>query len=403
MSKRGLPRNPLELAVLARTYDQEAHAPFMTVGMQRVLLAPLVFTARHPRRGRRGRGVRGAGRGRWLVSAYARRLPDFRLEVYLGEWEFAARHHLTASDAETLTIAELLARRRARGVRRLPLGYAPTWGTERAARGDRGDVRDRRRRRRARVRRRRGGDLLADAGAGRPGRPRRRDRAELPVDRDLPLAAGADVTGLPLRPEDGWALDLDALEALLRPETRLIAVNFPNNPTGALPDPETGRARRAVRRARDPAGLRRGLPRPRARRHAALPQAADLSATALSLSVMSKAYGLPGLRIGWLACRDRAVLGGWRRASTTRRSATPDRASCSPRSRCGAARDPARNRAIVARNLPVFDAFFAAHADSSSGRARRRLRRLPPLPRLEGVEAFCRELVEQAGVLLLPA
>jgi hypothetical protein len=36
-------------------------------------------------------------------------LPDFRLEVYLGEWEFKARHHLTASDAETMTVAELLA------------------------------------------------------------------------------------------------------------------------------------------------------------------------------------------------------------------------------------------------------------------------------------------------------
>jgi quercetin dioxygenase-like cupin family protein len=50
MTRRGLPRNPLELAVLARTYDQEAHAPFMTVGVQRALLAPLVFAARHPRR-----------------------------------------------------------------------------------------------------------------------------------------------------------------------------------------------------------------------------------------------------------------------------------------------------------------------------------------------------------------
>jgi len=50
MTKRGLPRNPLDLAVLARTYDQEAHAPFMTIGMQRALLAPLVLAARHPRR-----------------------------------------------------------------------------------------------------------------------------------------------------------------------------------------------------------------------------------------------------------------------------------------------------------------------------------------------------------------
>jgi quercetin dioxygenase-like cupin family protein len=50
MTRRGLPRNPLELAVLARTYDREAHAPFMSVGVQRALLAPLVLAARHPRR-----------------------------------------------------------------------------------------------------------------------------------------------------------------------------------------------------------------------------------------------------------------------------------------------------------------------------------------------------------------
>ena len=51
MTKRGLPRNPLELAVLARTYDQEAHAPLLSVGVQRALLAPLVAWARHPRAG----------------------------------------------------------------------------------------------------------------------------------------------------------------------------------------------------------------------------------------------------------------------------------------------------------------------------------------------------------------
>jgi len=51
MTRRGLPRNPFELAALARKYDQEAHAPLVTVGMQRVLLAPLLFGARHPRAG----------------------------------------------------------------------------------------------------------------------------------------------------------------------------------------------------------------------------------------------------------------------------------------------------------------------------------------------------------------
>ena len=46
MTRHGLPRNLLDLAVLARTYDCEAHAPFLTVGLQRVVLAPLVLLAR---------------------------------------------------------------------------------------------------------------------------------------------------------------------------------------------------------------------------------------------------------------------------------------------------------------------------------------------------------------------
>ena len=46
MSRRGMPRNLLDLALLARTYDQVAHAPFLTVGLQRLLLAPLVVLAR---------------------------------------------------------------------------------------------------------------------------------------------------------------------------------------------------------------------------------------------------------------------------------------------------------------------------------------------------------------------
>jgi hypothetical protein len=51
MTRRGLPRNVLDLATLARRYDQEAHAPFMSVRVQRMLLAPLVAWARHPRAG----------------------------------------------------------------------------------------------------------------------------------------------------------------------------------------------------------------------------------------------------------------------------------------------------------------------------------------------------------------
>ena len=49
LTRRGLPRSPFDLARLARRYDQEAHAPMMTVGLQRLLLAPLVLSASHAR------------------------------------------------------------------------------------------------------------------------------------------------------------------------------------------------------------------------------------------------------------------------------------------------------------------------------------------------------------------
>ena len=61
MNRRGMPRNLLELAVLARKYDQEAHAPLVSVRVQRVLLAPLVFLARHRRAGRAAALVGAAG------------------------------------------------------------------------------------------------------------------------------------------------------------------------------------------------------------------------------------------------------------------------------------------------------------------------------------------------------
>jgi quercetin dioxygenase-like cupin family protein len=52
MTRRGLPRSPLALASLARRYDREAHAPLIGVGIQRLLLAPLLFAGHHQRSAR---------------------------------------------------------------------------------------------------------------------------------------------------------------------------------------------------------------------------------------------------------------------------------------------------------------------------------------------------------------
>jgi mannose-6-phosphate isomerase-like protein (cupin superfamily) len=57
MRASGMPRSPLDLALLARTYDQEAHAPLLGLRMQRILLAPLVALARRRERRRAARSA----------------------------------------------------------------------------------------------------------------------------------------------------------------------------------------------------------------------------------------------------------------------------------------------------------------------------------------------------------
>lgn len=336
-------------------------------------------------------------------------LPDFRLETYFSRWEFAARYHLTASDAEALTISEVLAlgsdADRAEFAN-LPLGYVETWGGDRL----RGAIADT-------YTSCAPEDVLVFAGAEEalfwlpqillsPG-----DHAVVTVPNyqameTIPLAVGAEVTGLLLDESDSWQLDLDALAAALRPTTRVVAVNFPNNPTGAVLDHETWARlvqmcqERGIRLVSDE--VYRGLELDRSR---VLPQAADLSPTAVSLNVMSKSYGLPGLRVGWITCRDHALLERLEKHKhyTSICNAAPSEFLAALALRHGPELHE-RNRAIIAENLPLFDAFFARHPDLFEWE--------PPaggpvaFPRYlgaDGVEAFCRDLVETEGVLLLPA
>jgi aspartate/methionine/tyrosine aminotransferase len=222
----------------------------------------------------------------------------------------------------------------------------------------------------------------------------------------VPLAAGAEVSGFVLDPISDWALDLSELERLLRPNTRLVAVNFPNNPTGALPDPAAFSAlvdlceERGIRLLSDE--VYRGVEPDPAQ---APPQAADLSPTAISLNVMSKAYGLPGLRIGWLACRDRRLLERLERRKhyTSICSSAPSELLASIALRSSG---PifARVRSIIADNVRLFGSFFESWPELFDW--------TPPqastvaFPRYrgsDGIDQLARDLVEQAGVVLLPA
>ncbi len=104
-----------------------------------------------------------------------------------------------------------------------------------------------------------------------------------------------------------WTLDLDALSTLL-PRARMLVLNAPHNPTGFHPTPTQWQ--QVLERAQQTQTLvfsdemYRGLElydRPQLR------SAPHLNKTSIALTGLSKSYGLPGLRSGWLVVREEAV------------------------------------------------------------------------------------------------
>ncbi len=208
-----------------------------------------------------------------------------------------------------------------------------------------------------------------------------------------------------LDPEAGWEIDAEAIARQMRPTTKLVAVNFPNNPTGAICRRDSFEALAELCEERGVTLLSdevyRGLEVNEADR---LPQAAELAPSAVSLNVMSKSYGLPGLRIGWLATRDRDLLERLERRKhyTSICNARPSEALATSRS--GPVSILARNRRMIEANMPLFAAFFAAHPDRLEWQAP--VGGCVSFPRYlgdDGVDNFCTELVEREGVVLLPA
>jgi aspartate/methionine/tyrosine aminotransferase len=222
---------------------------------------------------------------------------------------------------------------------------------------------------------------------------------------EVARASGAQVSTVELEHDSGWALDLDEVRRALRSDTGAIVVNFPHNPTGAHIDRAT---LDGLVEIAEEAGAHlfsdevyRWLEHAPA---ALLPGAADLSPRALSLGVMSKTFALPGLRIGWLACRDRGLL---ERIATIRDYTTICSSAPSEILALVALRRRnevvARSRAIVDANLPLLDEFLARWEGVFEWvRPRGAAIGFPRLVADVAIEDFARELVDEEGVLLLP-
>ena len=125
---------------------------------------------------------------------------------------------------------------------------------------------------------------------------------------ETPRALGADVETIDLRFEDGWRLDLETIASRLRPDTRLVSITYPHNPTGSVITPGELEAIVALVESHPIARLLVDETYRELAYGDPLPMATTLSPRVLAVSSMSKTYGLPGLRVGWLTCRDDRLM-----------------------------------------------------------------------------------------------
>jgi aspartate/methionine/tyrosine aminotransferase len=206
------------------------------------------------------------------------------------------------------------------------------------------------------------------------------------------------------REANGWALDLDELRHLMRSSTKAIIINTPHNPTGYLMSRADFEALNNIVRENElllfsDEVYRESEYDPSMR----LPAASDLGEHAVSLGVTSKTYGLAGLRIGWIATRNKKIyekMASLKDYTTICNSAPSEfLAEVALRNRQQLIN---RNLSIIKQNLDIVDELFTRH--SSRFEWVRPAAGSMGFPKLfkGDIEDFCDDLVKKAGVLLLP-
>lgn len=236
---------------------------------------------------------------------------NFELEIHFSKWEFKARYHMTASDMESMLLKDLMAMTTPEekiGFDDLWLGYTETWGDDVLRQSIASTYTTMNKE-----------NILCFCGAEEGIYIAMRvlleeeDHAIVVVPNyqaaeTLPLEI-CEVTGVQLQESNNWRLDIDDVAKAIQPNTKLISINFPNNPTGATIPEDDIKALVALCRKHDihlfSDEVYRGLELDVTKQ---MIQIADLYEKGFSLNVLSKAYGFPGLRLGWIASQDKEAL-----------------------------------------------------------------------------------------------
>ncbi|HEY1870003.1 MAG TPA: pyridoxal phosphate-dependent aminotransferase, partial [Chitinophagaceae bacterium] len=124
---------------------------------------------------------------------------------------------------------------------------------------------------------------------------------------ETPRAIGADISYIDLKFENNFDFDIDDLRKLITPKTKLVSLTYPHNPTGVLIDEEQLRGIIEIIEEKQTYLLLDETYRDMCFVEK-LPVAATLSDRVISISSMSKSYGLPGIRIGWIISKNKQLM-----------------------------------------------------------------------------------------------
>jgi aspartate/methionine/tyrosine aminotransferase len=223
---------------------------------------------------------------------------------------------------------------------------------------------------------------------------------------EVARSIGCDVSTWEPHEEKGWHFDVEELEEKIRANTKLIVVNFPHNPTGYVPPRKDFEAIVHLAQKHQVYLFSDEMYRlPEIEEGATLPSACEMYERAFALSGLSKLFGLPGLRMGWLASPESKAL---KRVNELKDYTT---ICCSAPSEIlaimalrGKSVIIREQSARVNRNVKELERFFVEYGDCFRwNRPKGGSVCFPRMTVVEDTSVFCEELAEATGILVAPS